>query len=688
MPYAGQTFWDFFLPSLVVGLSLFSALGFFALGRRFQQSYFAALAVVSFTILAHSACEAIMMHQQLLGLSSQGAHFLEHLQLITFFPLLWVIPHFALSLQPLEEKVRYFLVQIRRGSGVLVILFILLNVLWPESLLKHQNLGFRGQRTLLLEIFGILVVLEVIGLFSLYPIFRRNAELSQRLLASFIPWMVAIFPFAAMELFIDFVSIESLPSSISSFPYFTAAFLLFAIGMLMSALRYVLIKAGMEEEARSDAAASQMALNREILFDSLTNLPNRRHFRETLSRLVDRPVEDLPGRTALILLNLDDFSSYNDTFGHLAGDDLLRDAARRLKEVLREEDELFRVGGDEFAVILHDIDNSNESSLVTSRLIEVFASPVTWTNGTPLFISASAGIAAWPYDGTSSRDLMRHADAALKRAKKHRNSYRTFSPDMSVEASHRIQAIHLIKSALIENRFRLNYQPVTDRRGQMVGAEALVRIEEAGKLIFPNSFIPVAESSGLIIAVGEWVIEQALADRRALSHLPEDFYFSINLSVKQLRDPELVKRVNDDMVLNNLSPESIRFEITESSLMENYREILPAISSFRDLGFKLSLDDFGTGYSSLGYLLELPVDILKLDKAFLTGLSKGHQGQSIVNALLMMARGLEMDVIVEGIEDSTQRDYLAGYEGVYQQGFLHGKPMDLNHLSQLMAVKA
>lgn len=419
--------------------------------------------------------------------------------------------------------------------------------------------------------------------------------------------------------------------------------------------------------------------------DALTGLMNRKAFGEKSDELLNvlRRKQE-PSQSAYLYIDFDHFKDINDTFGHNVGDECLKQAAERLKKNVRESDLIFRLGGDEFFLILRDLNRPTDASWVAEKLIKAFQQPLIW-NEQPLYLHLSLGISIFPKDGTETWQLLSNADTALYKAKGERNTYRFYDEAMQIEAIKKITIVNDIRNALEADEFQMYYQPILTCNRELVAAEALIRWFGAdGSEISPTDFIPWAEESGLIIPIGLNVFNMVVKDiadwqQAGLPQIP----VSINISARQLKQKGLIADMQKLLRSHSLSPQQFHLEITESSLMENLEEILEKLDLLKKSGLKFSIDDFGTGYSSLSHLKALPIDILKIDKSFITGLPDA-QDAGIIKAIISMAQELELKVIAEGVETGTQFDFLQNNGQPLVQGFYFSEPLSKEDFAAFM----
>jgi diguanylate cyclase (GGDEF)-like protein len=425
-------------------------------------------------------------------------------------------------------------------------------------------------------------------------------------------------------------------------------------------------------------------------FDVLTGLPNRAHFHQMLEAEIERATRELDG-AALFFLDLDRFKQVNDTLGHGAGDDLLRQVSRRLEEVasgFSEQIDIARIGGDEFTLLVSGQREAGGATSIAEQILESLSSPFR-VFGREIFSNASIGIAFHPDDGESADKLMLSADSAMYEAKRSgRSTHRFYTPDLNDEAARRLELEGRLHHAMERGELALAFQPVCDTRsGTIEAAEVLLRWQDPkwGN-IPPNEFIPIAEETGLIAAIGEWTLDQACAELRRwqdAGHLP--IRLMVNLSSHHLRRPGLIEAIRSALEANRIAPNLLELEITESTIMHEDAVTVAALRALDEKGVGLALDDFGTGYSSLSNLRRFPFSRLKIDRSFIAGLPDSADDVAIVEAILAMARSLRLDVVAEGVETEEQMHYLTEHGCSALQGYLIGKPMSANDFRKLLA---
>jgi diguanylate cyclase (GGDEF)-like protein len=368
----------------------------------------------------------------------------------------------------------------------------------------------------------------------------------------------------------------------------------------------------------------------------------------------------------------------NDSLGHDAGDRLLRVAAERIRRAVREADMLFRMGGDEFTVLLEDVRGPEEAAMVSSRVLEAMAEPLQLQHH-EISVTASIGIALYPRDDVVAERLLKSADTAMYRAKElGRNRYAFFAPEMNERVESQMLIEAALRRALKNQEFVLYFQPrVSAASGRATGAEALLRWRhpEWG-LVEPGRFIPLLEETGMVVPVGAWVLAEACRHAKAWQDagLPA-LRVSVNLSSRQFRSETLFDSVTEALRASRLQPQLLELELTESLLVENVEHAMGVMGKLKAIGTAISIDDFGTGYSSLGYLKRFPIDSLKIDKSFVRDIATSPKDAAIVKAISALARSLGIGLIAEGVEEVWQAEYLRGQQCTEMQGFLFSHPL-------------
>jgi len=415
--------------------------------------------------------------------------------------------------------------------------------------------------------------------------------------------------------------------------------------------------------------------------DPLTGLPNRRFFAEKLDEYL-RGASDTQ-RLAVLMLDLDGFKMVNDMYGHAAGDTALSEFARRVAALLRPDSILARIGGDEFAIIMHKIESLDDPTNLARRIAATVADPFV-IDDTAAEFGVGVGIAIAPNDGTDSDELVRRADRALYRAKAAgRSSVRFFEPEMDTYVERRIQIERELRSAIASNVIVPHYQPLVSLDGnRIIGFEALARWEsDSLGYIPPDVFIPIAEQTGLINALGDQIFRRACLDANAW---PADFVLAFNVSPIQLRDPMLGVRLLGILGQTGFSPRRLEIEITESAFVENIGVTQTVIDDLRRAGVRIALDDFGTGYATLTQLMSFHLDKIKIDRSFVSCLDKSNDSLVIVRAILGLAKGFGLTTTAEGVEDAEQLACLKANGCAEGQGYLFGKAIPAADIPALL----
>lgn len=414
-------------------------------------------------------------------------------------------------------------------------------------------------------------------------------------------------------------------------------------------------------------------------YDLLTDLPNRLLLQKRLDdAILQAQAKD--NHVVLMFVDLDDFKSHNDSFGHNIGDKFLQATAKRIKDCVGPWDTVARYGGDEFIVILPSNDNiqklHHRANTIASNIQLAIAKPCEIL-GNILISNCSIGVAIYKQDADNADDLLKAADAALYYAKSHKDhKCQFFSTDLSKEAKESFVLEHSLNNALVNNEFELYLQPRIDlKSNQIVSAEALLRWSSKGTYISPEEFIPIAESNGLIQTVGEWILTKACTMISELAKAGIPISISVNISAKQLQNIALVSRITHIINKTGIQPHKLELELTESILMRNSTYVLDLLSKLRNMGIKVAIDDFGTGFSSFGYLKNFAVDILKIDKSFIHGISHNHTNRAIVSAILTLAQQLDIATVAEGVEHSQDLAWLTAHSCNEVQGFIYSPPL-------------
>jgi diguanylate cyclase (GGDEF)-like protein len=426
-----------------------------------------------------------------------------------------------------------------------------------------------------------------------------------------------------------------------------------------------------------DQQRLQDELVHQAFHDSLTGLANRALFKDRVEHALTR-LQRRRRPLAVFFLDLDRFKAINDSFGHASGDALLIAVSKRLRDCVRAEDTVARLGGDEFAVLVENLAGEAEVRIVADRVKEAFRDPIV-IDGRELAVAASIGIAISEAGSETADDLLRNADLAMYRAKAAGGGARQYIPEMHAGMIERLELESDLRQALAREQLYLVYQPIVDlQTGRLSGAEALLRWQHPTRgVVSPADFIPVAETSGMIVPIGEWVLRQACLDARRWDEIPggEALSVSVNLSGRQLQTTELPSVVPHALLEAGLAPGRLTLEMTESVLIDRSDETLALLHELRRIGVRLAIDDFGTGYSSLSYLHRFPVDVVKVDRSFIESLTGEDDETSLVGSIIRIGKGLRVTTVAEGIEDTTQLEALQRLGCDHGQGYHFARPM-------------
>ena len=436
---------------------------------------------------------------------------------------------------------------------------------------------------------------------------------------------------------------------------------------------------------RRKEAESRVAYN--ARFDALTGLANRYYLSERLEEAILRAQEG-QYHVGVLFIDLDHFKNINDSLGHAVGDEVLKQVAARLADYLSSEDTLARLGGDEFLIVLPRIQNEREAVELAGAIVTAMSMPVV-VDGRELTASSTVGISIYPRDGEQADVLIRNADAAMYQAKaRGRNNFGLYTPSLNADAAERLELESQLRTAHLRGELRLFYQPQVDAQtGVVIGAEALMRwVHPELGMISPGKFIPIAESSGLIVPMGTWALNEACRQSREWQEagLP-DLTIAVNLSSLQFQQANFVDLVADALRESGIRPSCLELELTESIVMFDVDQVVAIIDQLKLLGIQLSIDDFGTGYSSLSYLKRFNVDKLKIDQSFVRDLPGNSSDAAIVRAMIALGRNLHLKLIAEGVETAEQAAFLAQEGADELQGYYFAKPMPAAQFADFLA---
>lgn len=446
------------------------------------------------------------------------------------------------------------------------------------------------------------------------------------------------------------------------------AFRMIGYYFLLRGIYFVLIEEPLRRHRKAQAQVHYLAY-----FDELTALPNRRLLTE---KVIAKTWEESNDESfALLWLDVDRFKTINDSMGHSFGDQVLAEVAERLRQFKRDNEEVFRLGGDEFTVLLNGV-GAKEAERRAQQLLDLFEAPILLTD-TSYHLTISVGVVQYPGDGETLEQLLQNADTAMYGAKEVRNAWRRYDPEMNRKAKERLALENELRRALETGQFHLEYQPLVDLElGELVGAEALIRWHHPEKgIIPPGDFIPLCEETGFILPLGEWVLRTACRQAvkwQAAGH--RKLVMSVNLSIRQFRQSDLCERIRAVLTETGLAPRWLDLEITES-IMADPEYAADMFEKLKELGVHISIDDFGTGYSSLHYLKRFPIDTLKIDRSFVSDLLNDRHDAAIISGISAIARNLDLRVTAEGVENEQQVDFLRRMQCKQAQGFFFSKPL-------------
>ena len=431
--------------------------------------------------------------------------------------------------------------------------------------------------------------------------------------------------------------------------------------------------------------------------DTLTGLPNRMLFQDRIEQAISSARRHKT-KLAVLLLDIDLFSRINESMGHDTGDGLLKAIANRLSNILRNSDTvgrpankmdnvtISRLGGDEFSILITDLEDVDNIISVVRRIFEVMSSPFS-LQGQEVCITLSIGISLFPTDSEETGSLLQKSDVAMHHAKEEgRNNYQFYSEGISTISYQHLMIESQLRHAVENQEFTLYYQPKIDVQTQsIIGAEALIRwIKSDGSIIPPFEFIPIAEHSGQIVQIGDWVLQDACKQAKVWLDMGIEQKIAVNLSAQQFKDKQLLSKIENALSQSQLPPSLLELEITESTIMQNSDRTISTLQAIHNLGVSLSIDDFGTGYSSLSYLKRFPIDTLKIDRSFVKDIEHDPNDAAIVTAIIALAHSLHLNVVAEGVEEVVQVAFLRKLNCEMIQGFLYSKPLPANEYLALL----
>ncbi|MFN2501727.1 MAG: putative bifunctional diguanylate cyclase/phosphodiesterase [Pyrinomonadaceae bacterium] len=443
-----------------------------------------------------------------------------------------------------------------------------------------------------------------------------------------------------------------------------------------------------EERANEALRKSEKDLQHAALYDSLTDLPNRKQFGDMLRQLIDDYKDDPKATFHVLFLDIRKFKNINDSLGHTLGDKVLMVAAKRFVRMINPTDLVARIGGDEFAIILKNLTSVGKAQKVARRIFESIAQPFS-LSGNNISISVNIGIAPCDAEYTTPEEVLRDADIAMHYAKEKNSGVAVFTKELRVRFLERVQFENDLRHAIDRGELSMHYQPLISLQdGGLLGFEALLRWHhsEFGN-IPPNKFIPIAEESGLILPMTIWILQHTacqLANWQKISPAHKDLIVSVNISGKHLSNDDLIDDVENALAVSKISPATLKLEITESAAMENAEHTINVLNRLKQLDVQLSIDDFGTGYSSLSYLHRLPFDTLKIDRSFVYSVGESGENSEILQTIVSLAKSLKKKVIAEGIETEAQLSLLQNLGCDYGQGYLLARPQTKENIEKAL----
>ncbi len=442
---------------------------------------------------------------------------------------------------------------------------------------------------------------------------------------------------------------------------------------------------------------SQKELKYLAYHDRLTGLRNRDGFYDQMDQIVAETKRNRSQISAVLFVDLDNFKLINDSLGHDYGDQVLREAAKRMVKSLRKSDHVFRLGGDEFVAILRNIKREIDAGLVAEKLVNLLSQPYHIKDEVISSISPSIGIALIPRDGLDVETIVKNADVAMYEVKKSgKAGYKFYASQMTEYSSRRLEIVNELRSVIESNafndQFNMHYQPILSTNGKInnfkiIGIEALIRWNNP-KLgtVSPAEFIPIAEESHLINAFNEWIIGRSIRDFQQIARYHDnDLYLSINVSPEGLKTENFARTLQNALLKNHLNPKSIQLEITETCLMEDGPEVLKNLSALVGMGVELAIDDFGTGYASINYLQNIPAKTIKIDRSYISKIDTDTKHKEMIRAILAMGKSLNKNLVAEGVETQEHLEFLRQNNCKQYQGYLFSKPVDVDSLIDIFS---
>ena len=431
---------------------------------------------------------------------------------------------------------------------------------------------------------------------------------------------------------------------------------------------------------------SEKIIHFQAYHDNLTRLPNRTLLKDRLVQAMSYAKRS-NNELSVMFLDLDRFKNVNDTLGHMVGDKLLQAVAERLKKCLREGDTLARIGGDEFTILLPEIHGRQDSELVAQKIINTLKTPFNLVEQ-EIYVSTSIGIAHYPDDGETIESLLQHADIAMYAVKnKGKDGYQFYTDNMHDEVSAHLSLENDLRRAITNNQFKIHYQPQVDAGSHKIFAvEALIRWDHPDRgTIMPSEFISFCEETGLIQSMGDWMLDAVCQDLKVWREMGLDIpRIAVNMSAKQFEQPDIIENIKATLDKYDVTGDMLEFEVTENVMMDDIENVISVLNQLSAMGIKIAIDDFGTGYSSLNYLQKLPIDTLKIDRSFIKTMEYDEGARSIIKAIIAMAKGLNLDIISEGVEERGQMEKLKALGCYGMQGFLFSPPVSMEAVTDIL----
>lgn len=451
----------------------------------------------------------------------------------------------------------------------------------------------------------------------------------------------------------------------------------------------VLKRTGELEQANRDLIKHQNEIYNLAYYDSITSLPNRLYFVEELNNIYEN-IDEEESFFAVLLLDLDRFKHINDTLGHHVGDQILKLLGNRLSDIIKDGDIVARTGGDEYYILLNNLINSEEAIIIANNILEDFKHPY-FIRDYELYLSTSIGISIYPEGGLDTQTMLKNADLALYKAKENGgNSYYLYGVEIESKGMERMMLLNQLRQAIDKDELVLHYQPLVDiNSGEIIGLEALVRWENPERgLLYPDTFIPLAEETGLILQIGQWVLNEACRQTKEWIDEGHDLMISVNISAKQFQHKGFIKELVDALTDSGLNPENLTLEITETIAISDMEHTISLLRMLKSFGVAVAIDDFGTGYSSLSYLNEMSVNELKIDRSFIWDIEKNDKNKMISNTIILLGKQLGLKVIAEGVENNEQLSILKELKCDIAQGYHFSRPVPKEIIDEMINKKA